>query len=185
MTKHETTLAWAVSKLGETEAPPGSNRGPFVQYCQSHTWLGGSGWAWCAAFVVTAVQEGGGEEYPDKTAGAWDLLARATKRGWAVGASKVKPGDLVVFNIGSGHVGVVEQIKNGQVTSIDGNSGDAVKRCTRPLGLGRGFVSWPENLPAHKPSKPPLAHVVGGESGRRKLVIGPVKLPLPSINKVT
>jgi hypothetical protein len=182
--KHAAALAWAVDQLGQTEHPPGSNRGPFVQFCQARTWLKGSGWPWCAAFAVTAIMEGGGLDYPDKTAGAWDLLTRGAKRGWAVGASQAIPGDLVVFNIGSGHVGVVEQIKGGRVISIDGNSGDAVARCNRPLTSVRGFVHWPENLAAHKKSRAPIAQIVGSESGRRKLVVAGKTVRLPS-TKVT
>lgn len=182
--KHLLALAWAVNEIGQHEYPDGSNRGPFVEFCQHHTWLKGSGWPWCAAFAVTAIEEGALEDYPDKTAGAWDLLTRARARGWAVDAAKAVPGDLVVFNIGSGHVGVVESINGAHVTSIDGNSGHAVARCTRGLNVVRGFVHWPENLPAFKASKAPLAQVVGGESGRRKLVIVGKTVPLPS-KKVT
>jgi len=179
-------LKYAAGFLGAGEYPPGSNRGPFVEFCQQHTWLKGTGWPWCAAFAVTVVQEGGGVEYPDRTAGAWDLLERARKRGWACSAKTAVPGDLVVFNIGSGHVGVVEKIENGNVISIDGNAGDAVSRCTRPLSKVRGFVHWPEDVPAHKPVKAPKVQVVGSASGTRKLVVAGKSLPLPKAkDKVT
>ena len=134
--------------------------------------------------MLTFIEEGAGVTYPDKTAGAWDLLARAGKRGWAVGASQAKPGDLVVFNVGSGHVGMVEQIKAGKVTSIDGNAGDSVSRCARPLGVVRGFVAWPENLVAFKQSRAPFLHVVGSVTGTRKLAVAGITVPLPS-KKVT
>lgn len=180
--KHRAALAWAVSQIGQMEEPLGSNKGGFVQFCQAHTWLDGTGWPWCAAFAITAIEEGGGDEYPDRTAGAWDLLARAQKRGWSlgVGAKSVTPGDLVVFNIGSGHVGVVESVTPAAVTSIDGNSGDRVARCVRSLSTVRGFVHWPEDLPAHAPSKPPITTIIRSVSGTRKLAVAGVTIPLPA-----
>lgn len=188
MTKHQQVVAWAVSKIGEREEPPGSNRGPFVRFCQAHTWLKGTGWSWCAAFAVTAVEEGAGVTYPDPSAGAWDLLERARKRGWALGraATTVEAGDFVVFDIGSGHVGVVEAITPTAVTSIDGNSGDQVQRVTRSRSLVRGFVAWPDDLARHARSSSPFAQIVGSVTGTRKLVLrGGVKIPLPAKGKVT
>lgn len=185
-TLHQSVVAWAEDHIGYAEVPAGSNRGPFVEFCQSHTWLKGTGWPWCAAFAVTAIEEGAGVKYPDPTAGAWDLLARAAKRGWAAGPTewkRVQPGDLVVFNIGSGHVGVVERIDGKGVTSIDGNASDMVKRCVRPLSTVRGFVRWPDELPGR--ARSPLFHVVGSESGTRKLRPAGPTVSLPSKDKVT
>ncbi len=172
-TKHQLTVAWAVDTIGQQEAPLGSNRGPFVEFCQSHTWLKGTGWPWCAAFAVTAVEEGGLEDYPDKTAGAWDLLARARRRGWARGPQyRPAAGDIVVFNIGAGHCGIVESSSPLAVTSIDGNSGDKVSRWTRSRSDVRGFVAWPENLREFKPSKRPRWQLVTSASGTRRLAVG-------------
>lgn len=184
--KHEAVVAWALAKVGLSEKPPGSNRGEFVEFCQSQTWLKGTGWPWCAAFVVAAIQEGGGVTYPDPTAGAWDLLSRGAKRGWALPANSklVIPGDIVVFNIGSGHTGIVTKVTTNQVFSVDGNAGDAVRQCARPLSQVRGFVHWPESLPAR--AKSPKWQVVGSASGRRKLVVAGKVVPLPpSKDKVT
>lgn len=179
---HALTVEWARSQIGQQEEPLGSNKGSFVQFCQARTWLGGTGWPWCAAFAITAIEEGGGDEYPDKTAGAWDLLARAAKRNWTLPASSrvVQAGDLVVFNIGTGHVGIVESITPVAVTSIDGNSGDMVARVTRNRDTVRGFIQWPENLPDHKPSKPPIAQIAGSANGTRRLLIAGKAIPLPA-----
>lgn len=186
-TLHQKTLAWAIKNIGQKEIPAGSNSGPFVQACQKATWLGGTGWPWCAAFCLAATQAAGFTGL-DRTAGAWDALARAAKKGWSVEPKeyeKVIPGDLVVFNTGSGHIAIVESFsEQGGVVycnSVDGNASDQVKRCTRPLSSVKGFITWPEDgVPAGKSRK--LAQVVGGESGKRKLVVGAVKVPLPKKN---
>jgi len=187
VTKHEQVVHWAMMQVGQREEPAGSNRGPFVEFCQQHTWLKGSGWPWCAAFVITAIEEGAGVQWPDPTAGAWDLLARATKRNWSRPRNYklVQPGDVVVFNIGSGHTGIVTKVTSKQVFSVDGNASDQVKECARSLDSVRGFICWPENLPARQQSTR-FAQVVGGESGRRKLVVAGVVVPLPAVkDKVT
>lgn len=186
MTKHQMVLAWALSQVGQREEPMGSNRGAFVEFCQSHTWLKPGAWPWCAAFAVTAIEEGAGVEYPDPSAGAWDLLARAAKRGWArPGNFKgVKPGDLAVFNIGSGHIGVVSKVTTKQCFSVDGNAGDMVRECARPITSVRGFVCWPEDLPPREKSKR-FVQIVGGESGRRKLVVAGKAIPVPGKDKIT
>jgi hypothetical protein len=181
---HAATVSWAVSHIGKTEEPMGSNSGPFVQACQKCTWLGGTGWPWCSAFTLAATQAAGFFGL-DRTASAWDALDRAARKGWSLPPEKFPAavsGDLVVFNIGSGHVAVLEKFESvgGEtvVHTIDGNASDQVKRCERPLSLVRGFITWPEkDLPAGRQRK--LVQVVGGESGKRKLVVGPVKVPLP------
>lgn len=188
MTKHEAALKFAISQIGVHEQPPGSNTGPEIRkYQKDGTWLAGTGWAWCAAFFNYAVQVGGFQGL-DRTAGAWDALARAGKKGWGLAPKdweKVIPGDGVVFNTGSGHIAVVERIKDGVVFSVDGNALDMVKRCQRPLTFVRGFVAWPENGTQVASKRGRLVQVVGGESGNRKLVVGPLKVKLFSVDKVT
>lgn len=186
-TRHENTLAWAISEIGVSEEPPGSNKGTRVGWYQRNgTWLSGTGFAWCVAFANCAVKYGGAFAGLDPTAGAWDALARAAKRGWALGPSeweKVVPGDLVVFNTGSGHIAVVEKLSKDTVWSVDGNASDMVKRCERPLSSVRGFVAWPETGTQVASKRVKFMQVVGGESGRRKLVVGPLKVRLP--DKIT
>jgi hypothetical protein len=179
-------VAWAITQIGQAEEPPGSNRGEFVEFCQQHTWLNPGAWPWCVAFALTAVEEGAGLDYPDATAGAYDLLRRAEKRGWARGPEyKAKPGDLAVYAIGSGHAAVVEKVVGEFVHSIDGNSQDCVRRCVRQRAQVRGFIDWPEHgLPPRKRSLR-FAQVVGGESGRRKLVVAGKAIPLPAAKDKT
>ena len=188
LTKHEAALKYAISQIGVREQPPGSNTGPEVRkYQKDGSWLPGTGWPWCAAFFNYCVQVGGFQGL-DRTAGAWDALARAGRKGWGLAPKdweKVIPGDGVVFNTGSGHIAVVERIKDGVVFSVDGNSSDMVKRCQRPLTSVRGFVAWPENGTQVASKRGRLVQVVGGESGNRKLVVGPLKVKLFSVDKIT
>lgn len=180
-------VAWAINEIGVTEHPPGSNCGPAVAFYQQHTWLKPGPWPWCVAFALAAVEEGAGVEYPDPTAGAFDLLRRAEKRGWARGRDyPAKPGDIAVFQIASGHAAIVEKVLGDFVHTIDGNSADSVRRCVRPISQVRGYVDWPVvGLPARKRSKR-IAQIVGGESGRRKLVVAGKAIPLPATkDKVT
>lgn len=110
--------------------------------------------AWCdatvsAAFVsLKAVDLIGGiecgvEEHVKKfqAAGIWNEDGSATPR----------PGDLIVYNWDddtqpndgySDHIGVVETVVNGQITTIEGNASNQVKRCIIPVGYGyiRGFA---------------------------------------------
>lgn len=177
-TRHERALDWARQQIGKAEQPPGSNRGAFVDSLSTITDYRALGVPWCARFALAAIVLGGKFNYPHRSAGAWDLGNDAARRGWRTAPAdhaSVVPGDLVTFNIGSGHIGVVESIQQvgGQwiCTSIDGNSGDMVKRCQRPLSVVRDFICWPEDAGDYKPGRRKLIQVLGGESGRRKLAI--------------
>lgn len=186
MTQHQIALEWALAQVGKGEVPPGSNRGPFVQFCQSHTWLKGTGWAWCRAFTLTA-RTVGGDKPEDGSAGAWDALARAQVRGQALAPSAYRlatPGDEVILAEGAGHACLLRSVSDvgGQVVlnCVDGNWGDRVSLTQHPLSIVKGFIHWPEQ--GQKPQlKPPRVQVVGGASGKRHLVTrGGFKVPLPN-----
>lgn len=183
--KHARALACAIADIGQHEVPMGSNTGAFVITCQRATWLSGTNWPWCRAAVLKWRQEAG--DIPgDRSAGAWDALSRATKRGEALAPQdyeRTMPGDEVIWNIGSGHSSMLEKFEfvGGQVIchTIDGNASDMVKRCERPLSQVRGFIAWPET-PLDKPSRRPLVHLVGSATGTRKLAVAGRTIPLPS-----
>src|SRR3990167_5113278 len=78
--KHDATLAWAKTHLGEHEVPwpvpvgqAGSNTGPFVKSCQAATWLDGTGWPWCIPFIVKGWAVAG-FKLPYLGAGAYAML---------------------------------------------------------------------------------------------------------------
>jgi hypothetical protein len=191
MTKHEKALAAAIAAIGQREQPMGSNCGAYVQACQKASWLGGTGWPWCRAAVLKWRRDAG-DKPGDLSAGSWDSFARAQKRGETLPPELWRdaiPGDEVTFNIGSGHSALLEKVTSigGRVTvhTIDGNSGDMVRRCARSLDTVRGFICWPEQgVPAGAKRK--RIQVVGSESGKRKLVVAGRSIPLPRTkDKVT
>jgi hypothetical protein len=189
--KHDAALAAAIADIGKHEVPLGSNTGPFVIQCQRASWLGGTNWPWCRAAVLKWRKQAG-DKPGDLSPGAWDALARARKRGEVLEPSewgRAIAGDEVIWNIGSGHSSLLEKItldgSNVTVHTIDGNASDQVKRCQRPLSQVKGFIAWPET-PLDKADRRPLIHKIGSESGKRKVAVAGVKIPLPrTADKVT
>lgn len=192
-TKHEIAYKTAVTKLGEREQPPGSNRSPFIDSLAPLTTYRARGVPWCARFVVWAIVVGAKVDYPCRSARAWDHGDDARKRGWrlaptAANLQRLAPGDLVTFKNGSGHIAIFEshRVVDGvaYVTTIDGNSGDAVARRERPLSIVRDLIAWPEHAGDYAKGRTRLLQVLGGESGRRQLAIkGLPPLRLPSVKE--
>lgn len=60
----EKFVSIALSKAGEREVPPRSNRGPFVEECQAacHARPGDP---WCSCFVCWCIREANGGSYPE------------------------------------------------------------------------------------------------------------------------
>lgn len=169
--RHAAVVAWAKNELGVHEDPMGSNTGPRVRYYQGHTWLEGTRWPWCAAFVDTAWEEGGGYKLPWPSAGAHNIGDLAHAAGWPTTVGQLIPGDLVDWNIGSGHISIFLAYENGKVHTIDGNVGDKVDYRVRSASLVRYAIHVPEKpkaVPA--PAKPPMFEVVTSESGHAKVV---------------
>jgi hypothetical protein len=190
MSQHQDALKWARSHMGEHEQPMGSNRGTFVQACQSSTWLGGTGWPWCVSFWVKAWTEAG-RKLPYRGAGAYEFLRWHQKNlpAWIVPIEKAKPGAAIIWNIGSGHQSMLDRpFKDTKpnVVTVDGNVGDEVQRCTRDHSRVRGVVDPPEDVGVVVPAKPPLFEVVSSASGHKKIYVstaGAVGKKLPLILK--
>jgi hypothetical protein len=159
--KHDATLAWARHQLGVYETY--SNRGPLqrwnpsggVDYFQGFDFLAGVGYPWCVSFALAAWSQGGKRPLPYKTAGAYDMFNWAKRNGWARPSRSCIPGDLIIFNIGAGHLAILEKPvgTDGMVHTIDGNSGNRVRRGVRSVNTVRGGVHIPEG--AVVPVKPP------------------------------
>lgn len=121
---------------GVREQPVNSNRGKRVEEYQSATWLPGSGWAWCAAFICWGIREL--EKLADlpfprpQTAGAWDFERWAKEdAGPTVKLHKpkqeIKAGDIVIFTFS--HIGLaIEDEKHGMVTTVEGNTSTSGSR---------------------------------------------------------
>lgn len=168
--KHDKALERARADLADKvqEQPLGSNTGKRVREMQSHTWLGGTGWPWCVAAWITWAEEAG-FKLPYQGAGAYAYLDWARKAGWTCRLEQATPGDAVVFNIGAGHMGMLESYNRSMrtITTIDGNVSDRVGRKVRSIDVVRGVVHVPEKPKVLPPAKPPMFEVVTSESGHK------------------
>lgn len=158
-------LEVAVSQLGQSEEPKGSNSGPMVdKYLASVDKK--PGLPWCMAFVffcflTASTQETTAGDLPVKTAGVKDCWNRtkANMKVMAVEAKHrpelVQPGMQFVLSFGNntGHTGLVESVDaaTGLYHTIEGNSnntgsreGYEVVRHTRKLSDPNllGFVKY-------------------------------------------
>jgi hypothetical protein len=178
----------ARSYRGLQEQPLGSNRGPFVQKCQADTFLAGTGWPWCAAFVCHVAKECG-VPLAYNGAGAHDMADH--HKPW-VPMGQVHPGMVVDYAIGSGHTGIVTGIdlRSATLTSIDGNWSDAVVEHVMPLsdvravwmipGVQYGKVAPPTKAPTTPPAKPTVPRkrvfvIATSASGHRKILFRAAK----------
>lgn len=127
-TKGEKVVSIAGTQVGVVESPWGSNSGRSVRRYQSACWLGGTGWPWCAAFVVWCWKETYGS-VPRATAGAWDLTDNGGVR---VSVANLKPGDAVSYDTGSGHVNLFVRDRGSYIETIGGNESNSVKRSMWP-----------------------------------------------------
>lgn len=146
----------AIACLGVQEAPPGSNRGPWID--ASLRAVGAPvGSAWCAAAASAWLREAAratGLPAPVRgSPGARALLGQFQAAGRALPPNRwreVYPGCLAFWPRGTGwqgHVGVVEEVlRDGVLRTVEANAGassDRVLRVTRPAGevrLGFGLV---------------------------------------------
>jgi hypothetical protein len=155
--------------LGVSEEPPGSNTGRRVRQMQANTFLGGTGWPWCAAAVCTWYKEAG-QPLGFRTAHAWSLA----ETGRRVSLAEAQPGDIVTFNIGSGHAAILETKTGHSVTTIGGNEGQKVRRTERPARQIRAIIRVADKKPP-PPKKVPWAEMATSQSGRRVVLWrGPV-----------
>lgn len=169
--KHAKALKGALADLGVAEEPDGSNTGRRVREYQASTWLGGTGWPWCVAFAIFHALKAG-FKLPYLGAGAYKFLDWARSVGWAVPAGAAVPGDFVVFNIGAGHLAVLQKkVKDGRVKTVDGNVDNAVELRDRPLSQVRGFVHLPEKPVKVKTPRPPVFEVVTAADGQKTIYV--------------
>jgi len=171
----EDIVAKAREYKGNAEVPTGSNTGPFVEGCQRDTFLAGTGWPWCAAFVCRVAKDCGVPLAYDG-AGAHDLADH--HKPW-VAAADVHVGMVVDYNIGTGHTGIVTSVDlaSGTLTSCDGNWSDAVTEHTMPLSEVRSFWAIPGVQygkvvvpPKPKPRRVPAFVIATSAGGERKVL---------------
>lgn len=118
----------ARSKIGVTEKG-GNNRGPEVQEFQdAASYLPGTGWAWCAAFVGWCFDRLA-ERYalpfatPEGAGAFWyEDWARAQGVKVLPGSSKVKAGDLIIYSFSHIGIATADETASGTFLCVEGNT---------------------------------------------------------------
>ncbi|WP_433202872.1 CHAP domain-containing protein [Nocardia sp. CA-107356] len=92
--------------------------------------------AWCASFATWVWKQSGIDVHWNNKNYVPSVWSDAANQGLAdSNMSSARPGDLVVFG-GQNHIGVVVARNGNTITTIEGNSGDAVRRHTYTLSGG-------------------------------------------------
>lgn len=124
---------------------------------------------WCDACVSAAAIKAGAVDLIGTEVGVEKHVAIFKRKGiWIEdGTITPRPGDVIVFNWddntqpndgNSDHIGYVESVSGGKITTLEGNMGEKVGRRTIPVGYGyiRGFAR-PKYAPSsggNTPSNP-------------------------------
>lgn len=111
------------------------------------SWYGfGSRVEWCACFVSWCADQCGYIE-----SGACPKFAGCSagvnwfknRNQWRDGSATPMSGMIIFFDWDlsgdADHVGIVEKVENGRVYTIEGNSGNACRRCSYPVGYNQIF----------------------------------------------
>jgi hypothetical protein len=135
----------ARSLLGVAEAPPGSN------HCIVTEWFAdtsGLEWTrrgnpWCDMFVSKCLSDAGLPTLYAYCPAHVNAFKLGTAGTW-IGGGSPEPGDVVFFDWNADgvadHVGLVEVVNSDRtVTTIEGNTGDAVRRQIRKRNVILGF----------------------------------------------
>lgn len=163
------TVALAAGEIGTVESPPKSNR---TKYGIEYGW---NGVAWCAIFMWW-VETKAGVALP-KTASVYDLRNAFERSGTFHITPQV--GDIVLYDYGTGHCGIVESFTETTITAIEGNTslgndtnGGSVMRRIRSrngliFGYGRPVYALP---PSPTPPPPPQGPIYGDDE---EMPLGP------------
>ncbi|MEV6339403.1 CHAP domain-containing protein [Nocardia vinacea] len=107
--------------------------------------------AWCASFATWVWKQSGIDVDWSNKNYVPSVWSDAADKGWADSdMSSARPGDLVVFG-GQHHIGVVVARNGNSITTIEGNSGDAVRQHTYNLSGGNftGVIHPPAKTPVN------------------------------------
>jgi len=164
-------IDFAKTQVGVLERPLGSNRGPEVDKYLSAVGLNPagnppSGFPWCVAFThfcyLSAAKDLGIDNPHIKTAGVLDHWQKAGRKSGVVRITKanavanpalIKPGSLFIMDFGGGlgHSGIVVEVANGRLKTIEGNTGPdgsrngigVFERTARKIGsIQKGFIDY-------------------------------------------
>lgn len=169
----------ALAEVGNSEEPPGSNRGPDInKYWQDQGLSPGT--TWCEIFVRWIILKSTGvqiDQFSAKGVGRW---FRDNKNFWSWQEKiRPQPGDIYVkgrngsgstLDSGQGHIGIVIEVNGFQMKTVEGNSSDQVSE--RIYGdyrqiedlVGFGRFSNPGTINVD-PTFDPLLGFTGGSTG--------------------
>lgn len=181
--KHDAAIAYARAMIGVHEVKLRengyrSNRGPIqkenprggVDFFQEWDFLAGVGYPWCASFGHACWGYGAKHPLPYKSAGAYDMLNWANRNGWQRASALCLPGDFAVWNVGEGHLSVIESQTQDDITTIDGNHMNHVMRVTRSKRLLRGAIHIPEDTVKPRYVSEPFWVVTTSVNGKKVMV---------------
>ena len=162
MSNAEQVLRYAVSQIGTTEHPRGSNRNPYGAQ------FGFNGVQWCSQFVWACFMNGANIDLKREITPGYSSCAAARegwkRRGWYIhGRSNLRRGDVIFYDFKrSGtthHTGILESHGPGWVVATEGNTsqrgsqtnGGAVLRKKRQLSSILGVGRYPFDGAAPSP----------------------------------
>jgi len=140
--ERDLVASFALTLVGITEHPRGSNSGERVRQLQSAT--GAYGEPWCVSAVQYIWRHTLGSTWANATAGAYALEAYARAHDALTPHPVV--GGAVVYHFGDGHAGTVVKVnRDGTFYAVEGNYGDAVAKVHRdPRTVPCVFILRPE-----------------------------------------
>lgn len=138
-TDAERTLKYATQHIGKFAESGGANLGPELNKLEQQ--FGMTGEPWCAIFATTAISQGGAST-ATRTASVAEINQWASEgtHGYQKGlkpSSSARAGDLLTF--GNEHVALVKSVKDGVITTIEGNADGSggVVQLTHKVGEGQ------------------------------------------------
>ena len=161
-------MDFALTQIGVMENPLGSNRGPEVDTYLKAVGLNpeSGSFAWCVAFThfcYKKAAESLGVSNPHiRTAGVLDHWNQAGTKAKVVRVTNakavgdpglVKPGSLFIIDLGQGlgHSGMVLEVANGRLVTVEGNTNDngsrngigVFRRDSRKISaISKGFIDY-------------------------------------------
>ena len=103
---------------------------------------------WCDIFVTTVFQQAGLSDLIGRECGVQRHIGIMEKKGIWKGKAQPKVGDIVTFDWDGGgfadHIGIVESVNNGVITTIEGNSA-LYAGSTAKTKVNRKTYNWNSN----------------------------------------
>jgi len=137
----------AKEQVGIKESP--------VNVCKYNDWyyghhVNGDAYPWCAAFTSWVTNEAGvPTSIMPKDAYTVTAYQTLVNRGGKISNSEARPGDIIYFTkngaaSGIYHTGIITDNSNGVISTVEGNSGNAVKEHTYNVSSGKVLCARPQ-----------------------------------------